>query len=304
MKVAIYLSGVPASKNEEKVAALKRFGRGVALNGDQVEYVVDHSVVKSDVAVIQGFVHRDVSSPHLKLRKAVLESNSRTIIIDSNLFQFASIDNPNQYLRYSMNGVFPTTGFYFNNKIDPSRWSAISSKLDLKLADYRTAGRHILLCLQRIDGWSMTDVDVQNWMHRTVTEIKRNTNRPILIRRHPGDKQQKKLMFPAGVSVSSSHTLAEDLRKAWATVTFNSSPGVASLIKGIPVFVTDPIPQRSQTWPICNTDLSKLDNPELFDRSEWIHNLSQSHWNNEEVESGMAWYFIRERIRLLESNPC
>ncbi len=304
MKVAIYLSGVPSNKNELKIAALKRFGTGVEHNGDTVEYVTDHKIVEADVSVIQGYVHNDVSSPHLKLRKQVLDKSSKTIIIDSNLFQFADPARPNFYLRYSLNGIFPNTGFYFNNSVDNRRWASIQRELKLNLTDYRQDGKHILICLQRIDGWSMTGNDVQKWLNNTIRILKDYTKRPILVRRHPGDKQQTKIIFPVGVKVSKSTNIREDLENAWATVTFNSSPGVASLISGVPVFVTDPIPQHSQTWPLCNTNLSKIETPEMPDRMEWINSLSQSHWNEYEVESGQAWAFMKERLMLLEPNLC
>jgi hypothetical protein len=40
----------------------------------------------------------------------------------------------------------------------------------------------------------------------------------------------------------------------------------------------------------------------LHDREEWINKISQSHWNDDEVASGQAWTFIRERLNLF-TNP-
>lgn len=296
MKLAIYLSAVPNTKNELKVAALKRFGQGAAASGDECIYVTDHRIVDADVAIMQGFVHNDISRPHLSLRRQILDNSKKTIIIDSNLFQFADPTNPNFYLRYSVNGVFPNTGFYFDNNIDPKRWRDISSQLSCSLQDYRTSGKFILICTQRVDGWSMTGVDVQRWLNDIVAKIKQYSDRPIIIRRHPGDRQQQNLVAPPGTSFTNTQYIAHDLGNAWATITYNSSPGVASLVKGVPVFVTDNIPQRSQTWPICNTNLENLENPELFDREEWINRLSQSHWNEKEIISGQAWEFMKPRL--------
>jgi hypothetical protein len=46
---------------------------------------------------------------------------------------------------------------------------------------------------------------------------------------------------------------------------------VASLIQGVPVFVTDPIPERSQVWPVCNTDLTipKTPKPLLYEKIDF-----------------------------------
>jgi hypothetical protein len=303
MKIAIYLAAVPKNKNELKLAVLNRFGAGASLSGDTVEYVRDYKVIKSDIAVMQGFVHNDTASDHLKLRKNILDNNENTLVIDSNLFQFANKAIPNYYLRYSLNGIFPTTGFYFDNKINESRWNSISSKLGITLAEYRTNGEHILICLQRVDGWSMCGTNVQQWLDNTIKTIRTYSNRPIIVRKHPGDRRQSTLILKdLTAKFSVNESLNADLKNCWASVTYNSSPGIASLISGVPVFVTDPTPQRSQTWPVANTDLSTIDNPVLCDRKEWLHRISQSHWNDDEITSGEAWRFMRERLCILKPN--
>ena len=298
MKIAIYLAAVPQNKNAIKLAVLRRFGEGARRCGDTVEIVENVKIVNSDVAVMQGFVHQDISRPHLLLRRNILDSNPNTVVIDSNLFQFSNPDLQNYYLRYSLNGIFPTTGFYFDNKLDPKRWQSISQRLGINLVPYRSNGSHILVCLQRVDGWSMCGTDVQRWLDKTIKRIRSCSNRPIVIRKHPGDRKQNNLTFSKDYTISTSPSILDDFKNCWATVTYNSSPGVASLINGIPVFVTDPVPQQSQTWPICNTDLSQIENPLMLNRQEWIDRLCQSHWNDDEVASGEAWKFLRERLNL------
>ena len=90
--------------------------------------------------------------------------------------------------------------------------------------------------------------------------------------------------------------LVDDLKGAWASVVYNSSPSVASLIEGIPTFLTDPVPQHSQSFGIANTDLSKIENPDMPDRQPWVERLSMCHWNFEEMQSGAAWSFFRKYI--------
>jgi hypothetical protein len=301
MKLAIYLAAIPKNKNALKLEILNRFAEGATKAGDQVSIVSDHTIISSDLAVMQGFVHHDISSPHLQLRKRILDNNKNTLVIDSNLFQFANRDLANYYLRYSINGIFPTTGFYFDNNVDPARWASISNQLNIRLKDYRANGNHILICLQRVDGWSMCGTSVQQWLDNTVAEIRKYSNRPIIVRKHPGDRKQDTLRFPKDCILSNSVNLLEDLNNCWAMVTFNSSPGIAGLILGVPVFVTDIAPQRSQTWPICNTSLSLIETPTLFDRTNWINKISQCHWNIDEVTSGQAWAFLRERFQLMDS---
>ena len=78
MKIAIYLAAVPQNKNAIKLAVLRRFGEGARRCGDTVEIVENVKIVNSDVAVMQGFVHQDISRPHLLLRRNILDSNPNT----------------------------------------------------------------------------------------------------------------------------------------------------------------------------------------------------------------------------------
>ena len=305
MKTVItYLAGVPSkNKKPEKTRVLELFAQGVNNTGDKGIASTTPRWELSDVGVIQGFVHADSpNSPHLRLRKSVVDNQIRNkkkaLIIDSNLFLYADNNNPLKYLRYSFNGVFPTTGEYFWTNLDPNRWNQISNRMGITVKDWRNKGSHILICLQRNGGWSMQGLDVMEWCRATITEIRKYSDRKIVIRAHPGDRaaaQYLKLSLP-NVKISTSPSLQTELDKAWATITYNSSPGVASAIEGVPVFVTDPNPKISQAYDVANTDLSQIENPKTFDRENWLNKLAMCHWNFEEVGAGKAWQHMREFI--------
>jgi hypothetical protein len=201
-------------------------------------------------------------------------------------------------LRYSFDGVFPTTGFYFDKDIDPARWTKISKDLGISLQPWRTQGNHILICLQRNGGWSMRGLDVIEWMNTTILEIRKYSRRPIVVRAHPGDKKIGKYLKVnhKSVALSIHADLKEDLINAWATVVYNSSPSVASIIEGIPAFLTDPHPQHSQSVAVANTDISRIEDPIMVDRQSWIERLSMCHWKFDELKSGEAWQFFKKYI--------
>lgn len=298
-----YYGGIPSSNNNpEKPAILDNFLAGVSAAGD---YAIAHRgmyPIESDVALIQGFVHEHgKKSPHLLLRKAAIDlqkaNGKRSLIVDSNLFLYSDAGNSKKYLRYSFDGVFPTTGFYFDKDIDPSRWKQISSDLGISLKPWRNNGNHILICLQRHGGWSMRGQSTLAWLDSTIHKIRQySPNRPIIVRPHPGDKKIKSILRidHKDVYLSTNGKLTDDLRDAWATIVFNSSPSVASIIEGVPAFLTDPQPEHSQTYGIANVDLSKIENPELLDRQTWVEKLSMCHWNFDELKSGEAWNFFKK----------
>jgi hypothetical protein len=302
-KAVAYYGGIPPSNNNpEKPLILDNFIRGVVASGDEGISHRGMNLIHCDVAFIQGFVHEHgKTAPHLMLRQNAVslqkQNGKRSLIVDSNLFLYADPGNTKTYLRYSFDGVFPTTGFYFDKDIDPLRWQKISNDLNIKLKPYRTNGNHILICCQRNGGWSMKGIPVQQWLNETILKIRNFSDRPIIVRPHPGDKKWRtylKITQP-NVTLSTKH-IVEDLQNAWATVLHNSSPAVASAIEGIPVFLTDPNPEFSQAAEVSNTNLKRLEDPEIFDRQAWIEKLSMCHWNFDELKSGEAWKFFRKFI--------
>ena len=305
-KIAVYHGTVPNKKNLEKTQMLQFFGEGVALTNDQVVNIHNYEPVVADVAVIQGWIAEDQQRPHLKLRKNVinqqLTTNRYVVTADSNLFLYADTSNPLHYLRYSFNGVFPNTGNYFVEGTDPNRWNQIQYDLNIKVKNYRTTGDHILICLQRNGGWSMGSYSVTDWAESVIRQLRQYTNRPIVLRAHPGDQQSKiylkkltTLSQELQFNFSSNTDIRTDLVNCWAVVNHNSSPAVAAAIEGIPVFVTDPV--RSQCRAIANTDLSQIQQPQMPDRTVWLQQLAMSHWKFDELRSGLAWAHMRKFVR-------
>mgnify|MGYP003647613779 CR=1 FL=1 len=301
--VVAYAAGVPnAQKSPHKIEVLQRFIQGVNACGDNGIFHQGRNILDSDVNFIQGWVHAgSAPSAHLRVRKEAVDRNisngKHAIVCDSNLFNYeVGPVHTMHYSRYSMDGVFPTTGNYFNDNPDPARWQQISRDLGLNLKDWRTSGTHILICTQRNGGWSMAGTNVVDWLEQTITELRKYTDRPILVRGHPGDKNARKYLDAKKYKVSVRPKLTQDLANAWATITYNSSPSVASAIEGIPLFVTDPNPKISQASDVANTDLSQIEAPQTFERQEWVEKLSMSHWNFQELSNGSAWKFMRDYV--------
>jgi len=307
--IAIYHKTVPNAKNQEKIDLLKNFSLGVLSTGDAAVDNQSYVYHQSDVGVIQGWLGEGaITTPHLQLRNTVitnqLKNKKYVVVVDSNLFLYANTANDLHYLRYSFNGVFPNTGIYCDTDVDPTRWQKLSKNLNLSLKDYQTTGDHILLCLQRNGGWSMGSLDVQDWAIQTVNTLRQHTNRPIIIRAHPGDKASReyldprspkcRIKFSKAVRLSTNANLVDDLRNCWAAVNYNSSPVVGAAIEGVPIFVSDPA--KSQCAEIANTDLSQIEKPTLYDRQRWVERLSMFHWNFDELKSGECWQHMKKFI--------
>ena len=304
ISVASYLMGIPpGNTNPEKPKIIVNFIEGVWAAGDKGEIVCDYSPVSADVAVVQGFVHPGSKNmPHLNLRKNVFEKQQRegkrSIIVDSNLFLYADKGNSNKFLRYSYDGIFPSTGEYCNADPDPSRWELISKRLNLKLKPRHNTGKDILICCQRDGGWSMGNQPLMPWIVRTVQQIRKQSDRKIIIRFHPGDKNilnHKRMLARyrlPNVIVSHAENLLQDFATAYCVINFNSSPAVAAAIEGIPAIVLDP--KNSQAADVSHHSLDDIENLKEFDRELWIHKMAQMHWTLDELKDGTAWRHLRK----------
>ena len=117
------------------------------------------------------------------------------------------------------------------------------------------------------------------WAKETVEEIRKYSDRPILIRshRHAGETQQlkedkKNLDFILSNYKDITHTslgetsIYDDLKNAWACVVYTSTSG-AVMLEGIPMFSTHEA-CFSHQWSAGK--LSEIEDPCLNDRENYI----------------------------------
>lgn len=309
MKIVSYYNVVPTkNKSQEKFDILTKFIQGVNKTvGDQGILYKGNDVVDCDVAVIQGWQHdRGKNAPHLKLRQNVIDTQTNlgryVVSADANLFLYANKSNkPHHYLRYSFNGIFPSTGIYCDDDPDPKRWQQISQDTGISLKKKKTNGSEIVVCMQRDGGWSMGSMPIITWTANVVKEIRKHSDRRIVLRPHPNDKQavttylpRLKAMFKGSPNIKISQLdapLEYDLQKAWAVVNHNSSAVVGPIIEGYHSFITDPV--KSQCAEVSHTDFSLLESPKEFDRQKWLERISMFHWKFSELEDGSCWQHMK-----------
>jgi len=140
-----------------------------------------------------------------------------------------------------------------------------------------------------------------DWILSTVKKLRMHTDRKIVVRSHPGDKRAKEWLkapqlreldqLDAVISPIGT-PLENDLFKCHAVVNHNSSSIVGPIIKGHHAFITDP--KDSHCAEVANTDLSLIENPNLFDRQKWLERISMFHWSLGELSSGKCWKHMRQ----------
>lgn len=304
-----YLSSLPAHINgTEKVNALTYFAEGASKCGDIASTTTSQLYESCDVGAIIGNAFASNPSKtvlsHYKVRKMIIDTQTANkrywLSIDSNVFIYKNKENPKRYLRYSFNGVFPKEGIYCNDIPGEENWNNMKRDYNMDLKPWRISGNHILITLQRPMGWSMRGYNLMKWLEETFTKIRQHSDRPIVIRWHPGDWKsypnyaQILKKYNATVSPQTRH-ITEDLINCWALVCHNSTPSAVAPIEGIPAFITDD-PSYSQGGDVANTDFSLIENPILADREVWIRKLAQCHWSFDDLRSGRCWAHMRKYI--------
>lgn len=146
-------------------------------------------------------------------------------------------------------------------------------KLNLKIKDWSFTGDYILVCpssstLERF-------YDSQNWINRTVMELKKYTDRPIKIRNKP---RKNGTSGPRVADVP----FEEDCKNAWAVVTLASISGVEAACLGKPVFCHE----SSMCAPIGNLDLSLIETPVRPNRKYWLNTLAYYQYTEDEIRCG------------------
>lgn len=149
--------------------------------------------------------------------------------------------------------------------LGPSRWDGWN--LDIK--PWHTDGKEIVILAQRGIGCPSLR-QPRLWHEQIAREIAKRTKRPVRIRPHPG-------RLPEPVS------LVDDLKSAWACVTWASAAGLKALMLGVPVFHGCPSwIGGSAAMPVS----SDLDQPFLGDRLPMFRRLACAMWNTEEIATG------------------
>jgi len=275
MKVGIFYP-----QNEMHRNTLKSFSEGVKNSGETVEINDDDRYVDCDVAVIFGTWKKKVPASYGRGR-IFAEQKRRgksTIVIDSGYIKRD---------RYYMVGIDGLNGrANFNNANVPSdRWNA----LGVDLLPWRLDGGPIIICGQIPWDAACQHADNVIWCQSAIKRIEEITARPVIFRPHP--LVIDIVDYETNGIVISTQPLEEDLKDAWALVTFNSNSGVEAVIAGVPVFVGD---AGSMVLSVANVDLSLIEKPMFHDRSAWAKGIAYAQWTLEEMASGKPWNHLKD----------
>lgn len=148
--------------------------------------------------------------------------------------------------------------------------------------------QHILIACQhqRSHQWQ-NNPSMQQWVINQITEIRKYSNRPIVIRPHPRSKFTDSFKKFSNITldmpkpVPNTYDSFNINYNCHCVVNFNSGPAVQSAIHGTPVICD----RSNLAFPVSDK-IEHIHEPVLPDRTDWFIKLCHTEWTLSELSSG------------------
>ena len=258
---------------------------------DAGETVCLNKSANADVAVIWSVLWRGRMERYQRIWNQYRKNNKPVIVIEVGGLR------RNQSFKIGINGINRDADFA-NQEFDDKRWPLFKHEL----RSWNPTGELIVICGQHdaSEQWKGLP-KMQNWIAQQITEIRKYTTRPILVRPHPRnqidfsekDFENVKVRMPKRDYKTYDDTdFKKTLERTWAVVNHSSNPAMESVIRGVPVFVSE----SSLCHDVGNTSLADINTPAMPNRITWANWLSYTEWFKDEIEQGLPWKRIKKRL--------
>lgn len=160
-----------------------------------------------------------------------------------------------------------------------------AGKLKKKRGDY------ILFCGQN-KGDPHHKCDVHEWAREQISLLKQLTDRPIIHRSHPWDKEPAISIDGVTNETPETRSLEEAINGAHCVVTHSSTCGFNALMQGVPV-ICDPSALYGEA---AGHDLYSIDEPEWHDAQPVFNRIAYGQWTVEEFRELTPFRFACQFI--------
>ena len=285
MKIEIWPEHGPLNSKD----IFDKFIKSLRASGEQVWE--NKQAPDADVAVIWSVLWQGRMRKYKDIWDRYRKANKPVIVIEVGGIK------RNKTWKIGINGVNREADFA-NQTVDGERWK----KFDTTLKPWKQTGNDIIICGQHTNShqWR-NNPPMSKWFDEKITEIRKYTERPIVVRPHPRNHveidttkyKDVKIIGPKRDRNTYDDTdLAERLNSAWALVSYSSNPAITAAMHGIPVYVSE----ASLSYEIGNTSFENINNPNMPDREKWANQLAYTEWWTEEIEQGLPWRRIKKRL--------
>ena len=300
MRIAIIEDTANHQQHRE---VLHSFARGCG--GD---ITTSNNVNDYDCAVIFGSYKKKRGRPQHQGKGKIIESGIPYIQLETQLIGRPIDTAIHNEFRVGVNGFLWDDAKWGFEHIEDDRSKKVFERNGYDPdVPWKQDGEYILLCMQKVGDASLRDADVFEWTENTVNDIRKHTDRKIIIRPHPLYRKSSlhNTLKEKVLNVSNTHwqetdllkdgfvSIQEQLQKAWCTVTYTSGSGIDAVINGIPNIACD---TGSMVYDVSSKDIAEIENPYRGEKKEWTNRIAHCQWNIDEFESGECWKHVSKSI--------
>ena len=260
-----------------------------ALNSRPVFDAFDHSLVAAGHDVLYNDINADVNviwsvlwNGRMARNEAIWNQTKPVIVLE-----VGGIKRGTTW-KVGLNGI--NRDAYFG---DMGNSNDRATLLNLEVKPWRTDGEYILIAGQHDKSlqWQ-TMPRMSNWFLNTYDEIRKHTDRPIIFRPHPRcrlehiERGLKNVYRQEPRHVTNTYDDFDmGFDNVWATISYSSNPGIHSIIKGVPAFVST----HSLAYPVGNDIdfLHDIEQPVMPDRTQWLNDYAHTEWTLDEIAQGL-----------------
>ena len=327
MKVEIFRRTVKDRRRGASWELLQHMAEGVRACGDEPvivnenltgEWQKDEMEPTAPIGCMFGY-GGDKQMHHTKGRRRDLVERAQKkgihiITFDGGLLSsFGNvITHPKHHWRVALNSPMNNGNFLSDNSPD-DRWQMMKSLWNIQSEPWRKSNPAdpVLFVLQPKDNWSMNELDPIVWFKDVYKILRPLTNRKFIVRPHPNHVaaiESRISEFPNDVDVAIGQKFfqgdekkfyrfhfQEAIANAHAVVTHNSTASTDSCVRGIPTFCTSDL---AICWPVCNKDLTRIEDPETPNRIQWLNDLGYKMWTTEEIRNGTVFCRFKTKLGL------
>lgn len=261
-----------------------------------------------DCAVIFGSYKKKRGRPQHQGKGKIIESGIPYIQLETQLIGRPIDTAIHNEFRVGVNGFLWDDAKWGFEHIEDDRSKKVFERNGYDPdVPWKQDGEYILLCMQKVGDASLRDADVFEWTENTVNDIRKHTDRKIIIRPHPLYRKSSlhNTLKEKVLNVPNTHwqetdllkdgfvSIQEQLQKAWCTVTYTSGSGIDAVINGIPNIACD---TGSMVYDVSSKDIAEVENPYRGEKKEWTNRIAHCQWSIDEFESGECWKHVSKSI--------
>lgn len=259
------------------------------LRNKNEDFQIDKWDHNTDVAVIWSVLWQGRMRNNLKIWREFQTLGKPVVVLEVGGIK------RNTTWKMGINGINRDADFA-NEQYSRDRWQ----KFEINFKPWKKTGQNIIICGQHDSSEQWKDLpDMNAWLLQQITDIRKHTDKNIIIRPHPRNMISVKM---AGVQTQiprknpatyDDTDFVKQLDTTYAVVNHSSNPAMEAVFNGVPVF-TSP---SSLSYDVANTDYKDIGQPKTPDREEWAHKLCHTEWWIDEIKQGVPWERIRNCLQ-------